>query len=184
MRKSATSLRISSSFRGIYHSSFISLEGCQHLMEIIFANCLNLTCKSEKSLVQVHFTAKKEGRFRYWEVGSWHWWPSWNRHSNVPVIIWNSCLVRWKLIHFDPPNNEPLSRESERGGKMDLESLKGCLEKGGYEDDKNKSTIEGMPFRFFEKFIMHGLHCWSRLTWAAVCSMKVSPHLLVLFWCY
>jgi len=52
-----------------------------------------------------------------------------------------------------------LSRESERGGKMDLESLKGCLEKGGYEDDKNESTIEGMPFRFFEKFIMHGLHC-------------------------
>jgi hypothetical protein len=41
-----------------------------------------------------------------------------------------------------------------------------------------------MPFRFFEKFIMHGLHCWSRLTWAAVCSMKVSPLLLVLFWCY
>jgi hypothetical protein len=33
------------------------------------------------------------------------------------------------------------------------------LEKGGYEDDKNESTIEGMPFRFFEKFIMHGLHC-------------------------
>lgn len=62
-------------------------------------------------------------------------------------------------MHFDPPNNEPLSRESERGGKMDLESLKGCLEKGGYEDDKNESTIEGMPLRFFEKFIMHGLHC-------------------------
>ncbi|KAK9996856.1 hypothetical protein SO802_021542 [Lithocarpus litseifolius] len=41
---------------------------------------------------------------------------------------------------------------------MDFESVRRYLEKGGNEDeDKNASTINGLPLRFFERFIMQDL---------------------------
>jgi len=63
---------------------------------------------------------------------------------------------------------------------MDLESVKRYLETGGYEEDKNASTIEKMPLRFFERFIMQGLHIDLIEPGRVVCSMKVPPRLLVI----
>ncbi|KAG8477169.1 hypothetical protein CXB51_030328 [Gossypium anomalum] len=63
---------------------------------------------------------------------------------------------------------------------MDLETVKKYLEKGvGADgDDKNASTINGMPSRFFENFIMQGLHVDQIEKGRVLCSMKVPPRLL------
>ncbi|KAJ6707669.1 F19P19.27 PROTEIN [Salix viminalis] len=61
---------------------------------------------------------------------------------------------------------------------MDLESVRRYLETGGYEEDKNASTIEKMPLRFFERFILQGLHIDLIEPGRIVCSMKVPPRLL------
>ena len=63
--------------------------------------------------------------------------------------------------------------------KMDLESVRRYLEKGGHEDDKKASNIEKMPPRFFERFVMEGLHIDLIEPGRGVCSMKVPPRLLV-----
>jgi len=62
---------------------------------------------------------------------------------------------------------------------MDLESVRRYIEKGGHEDDKKASKIEEMPPRFFEKFVMEGLHIDLIEPGRVVCSMKVPPRLLV-----
>ncbi|KAJ4715112.1 acyl-coenzyme A thioesterase 13 [Melia azedarach] len=61
---------------------------------------------------------------------------------------------------------------------MEFESVKRYLEKGGGEDDKNRSTIEGMPLRFFERFIMQGLRVDLIEPGRLVCSLTVPPRLL------
>ncbi|GMI67153.1 hypothetical protein like AT1G04290 [Hibiscus trionum] len=62
---------------------------------------------------------------------------------------------------------------------MDLETVKKYLEKGAGEGgDKNASTINGMPSRFFESFIMQGLHVDHVEKGRVLCSMKVPPRLL------
>ncbi|XVF62116.1 hypothetical protein PTKIN_Ptkin08bG0191400 [Pterospermum kingtungense] len=62
---------------------------------------------------------------------------------------------------------------------MDLESVKKYLEKGGgVGDDSNGPTIHGMPFRFFENFIMQGLHVDHAEKGRVLCTMKVPPRLL------
>ncbi|MFQ6633118.1 hypothetical protein Gotur_010943 [Gossypium turneri] len=63
---------------------------------------------------------------------------------------------------------------------MDLETVKKYLEKGDGADgdDKNASTINGMPSRFFENFIMQGLHVDQIEKGRVLCSMKVPPRLL------
>ncbi|KAK9040302.1 hypothetical protein V6N11_015473 [Hibiscus sabdariffa] len=62
---------------------------------------------------------------------------------------------------------------------MDLETVKKYLEKGvGGGEDKNASTIDGMPSRFFENFIMQGLHVDHIEKGRLLCSMKVPPRLL------
>lgn len=64
---------------------------------------------------------------------------------------------------------------------MDLETVKKYLEKGvrAEDDVKNASTINGMPSRFFENFIMQGLHVDQIEKGRVLCSMKVPPRLLV-----
>ncbi|XP_011015990.1 PREDICTED: putative esterase C31F10.02 [Populus euphratica] len=59
---------------------------------------------------------------------------------------------------------------------MDLESVRRYIEKGGHEDDKRASKIEEM--RFFESFVMEGLHIDLIEPGRVVCSMKVPPRLL------
>ncbi|KAG5247591.1 hypothetical protein OIU76_029814 [Salix suchowensis] len=61
---------------------------------------------------------------------------------------------------------------------MDLESVRRYIEKGGHEDDKKASNIEKMPPRFFERFVMEGLHIDLIEPGRVVCSMKVPPRLL------
>ncbi|KAK0606256.1 hypothetical protein LWI29_035732 [Acer saccharum] len=61
---------------------------------------------------------------------------------------------------------------------MDLESVKKYLEKGGGEDDKNGSTVEGLPLRFYERFIMQGIHVDLIEPGRIICSMKVPSRLL------
>ncbi|KAJ4839479.1 hypothetical protein Tsubulata_030716 [Turnera subulata] len=65
---------------------------------------------------------------------------------------------------------------------MDLESVKRYLEKGNDENEEgqkeNAATIHGMPLRFFERFIMQGLHVDVIEPGRVVCSMKVPPRLL------
>ncbi|CAN1342721.1 Acyl-coenzyme A thioesterase 13 [Linum perenne] len=59
---------------------------------------------------------------------------------------------------------------------MDLESVRRFLEKGsGIE---NGSSIEAIPFRFFERFIMQGLQVDLVEPGRVICSMKVPPRLL------
>ncbi|KAJ6926977.1 hypothetical protein NC651_011157 [Populus alba x Populus x berolinensis] len=61
---------------------------------------------------------------------------------------------------------------------MDLESVRRYIEKGGHEDDKRASKIEEMPLRFFERFVLEGLHIDLIEPGRVVCSMKVPPRLL------
>ncbi|CAN0865114.1 Acyl-coenzyme A thioesterase 13 [Linum grandiflorum] len=66
---------------------------------------------------------------------------------------------------------------------MDLESVRRFLEKGSSitkddGEDKNRSAIEAIPYRFFERFIMQGLHVDLVETGRVICSMKVPPRLL------
>ncbi|CAN1184435.1 Acyl-coenzyme A thioesterase 13 [Linum perenne] len=66
---------------------------------------------------------------------------------------------------------------------MDLESVRRFLEKGSGIDkdageDKNGSSIEAIPFRFFERFIMQGLQVDLVEPGRVICSMKVPPRLL------
>ncbi|GLT48969.1 hypothetical protein SLA2020_225560 [Shorea laevis] len=58
------------------------------------------------------------------------------------------------------------------------ESVKRYLEKGGGENDKNAASIDGMPSRFFERFIMQGLRTDLIEPGRVICSMKVPPRLL------
>lgn len=57
--------------------------------------------------------------------------------------------------------------------------MKRYLEKGGEDDDKNRSTMEEMPTKFFERFIMQGLRVDLSEPGRVICSMKVPPRLLV-----
>ncbi|GAV78411.1 4HBT domain-containing protein [Cephalotus follicularis] len=61
---------------------------------------------------------------------------------------------------------------------MKLESVKRYLEKGGSEDDKNGSTIDGKPLRFFERFIMQGLRIDFIEPGRIICSFNIPPRLL------
>ncbi|WCJ30601.1 Acyl-coenzyme A thioesterase 13 [Euphorbia peplus] len=58
---------------------------------------------------------------------------------------------------------------------MDLEKVKRYVEKDG---SSSSSGIEGMPERFFESFIMQGLHVDLIEPGRLICSMKVPPRLL------
>ncbi|XVF16594.1 hypothetical protein REPUB_Repub10bG0045200 [Reevesia pubescens] len=60
--------------------------------------------------------------------------------------------------------------------------MKKYLEKGGdaiEDDNKNFATILCMPSKFFESFIMQGLHVDLIERGRLLCSMKVPPCLLV-----
>ncbi|KAJ8766811.1 hypothetical protein K2173_008365 [Erythroxylum novogranatense] len=64
---------------------------------------------------------------------------------------------------------------------MDIETLKKYLERAGRretDDDKNGSTIEALPLRFFERFVMEGIHVDLIEPGRLICSMKVPPRLL------
>ncbi|KAF5751759.1 acyl-coenzyme A thioesterase 13-like [Tripterygium wilfordii] len=61
---------------------------------------------------------------------------------------------------------------------MEMEAVRGYLEKGGGEDNKNASTINGMPSRFFERFIMDGLKIDLIEPGRVVYSFKVPQRLL------
>ncbi|CAK7337890.1 unnamed protein product [Dovyalis caffra] len=61
---------------------------------------------------------------------------------------------------------------------MDLEAVKRYIEKGGDEDDKKATTIEEVPLRFFERFVMEGLHIDHIEPGRVVCSMKIPPRLV------
>ena len=60
-------------------------------------------------------------------------------------------------------------------------SVRRYLEKGGGEDeDKNASTINGLPLRFFERFIMQDLRVDLIEPGRLICTFKVPQRLLVL----
>jgi hypothetical protein len=61
---------------------------------------------------------------------------------------------------------------------MELEAVKRYLEKGG---NKNASTIDGLPLRFFERFTMQGLRLDLIEPGRLICSFKVPSRLLVGF---
>ncbi|KAF3943487.1 hypothetical protein ACB098_04G054300 [Castanea mollissima] len=62
---------------------------------------------------------------------------------------------------------------------MDLESVRRYLEKGGGEDeDKNAFTINGLPLRFFERFIMQDLRVDLIEPGRLICTFKVPQRLL------
>lgn len=58
---------------------------------------------------------------------------------------------------------------------MDLDSVKRYLEKGG---DQNASKFNAMGARFFDPFVMQGLHVDLIEPGRIVCSYKVPPRLL------
>ncbi|XP_062158255.1 uncharacterized protein LOC133865795 isoform X2 [Alnus glutinosa] len=58
---------------------------------------------------------------------------------------------------------------------MELEAVKRYLEKGG---NKNASTIDGLPLRFFERFTMQGLRLDLIEPGRLICSFKVPSRLL------
>lgn len=59
---------------------------------------------------------------------------------------------------------------------MDLDSVKRYLEKGG---DQNASKIDAIGSRYFDPFVMQGLHVDLIEPGRIVCSYKVPPRLLV-----
>ncbi|XP_058228308.1 uncharacterized protein LOC131336468 [Rhododendron vialii] len=58
---------------------------------------------------------------------------------------------------------------------MDLDSVKRYLEK---DCNENAMNIDGMPFKFFEPFVMQGLRVDLLEPGRIICSMKVPPRLL------
>jgi len=58
---------------------------------------------------------------------------------------------------------------------MDLDSVKRYLEK---DCNENATNIDGMPFKFFEPFVMQGLRVDLVEPGRIICSMKVPPRLL------
>ncbi|XP_048499429.1 uncharacterized protein LOC104890464 isoform X2 [Beta vulgaris subsp. vulgaris] len=59
---------------------------------------------------------------------------------------------------------------------MEFETVKKYLEKPGKEDEPTK--IHNLPFRFFDSFIIHGLHPEIIEPGRVLCSFKVPPRLL------
>lgn len=97
-------------------------------------------------------------------------------HEIYPLILISGIFFFFLHLH-----GKRVWRERRRGerNKMELESVKRYLEKGGGDDDKNKSTMEEMPTKFFERFIMQGLRVDLSEPGRVICSMKVPPRLLV-----
>ena len=62
---------------------------------------------------------------------------------------------------------------------MDLESVKRLLENG--KGTENEPSIDSLPTRLFDPFILYGLHVDLVEPGRLVCSMKVPPRLLVKF---
>lgn len=62
---------------------------------------------------------------------------------------------------------------------MDLESVKRLLENGKGTD--NEPSVDSLPTRLFDPFILHGLHVDLVEPGRLVCTMKVPPRLLVNF---
>lgn len=62
---------------------------------------------------------------------------------------------------------------------MDLESVKRLLENG--QGTENESSINSLPTRLFDPFILQGLHVDLVEPGRLICSMKVPPRLLVKF---
>ena len=65
---------------------------------------------------------------------------------------------------------------------MDLKLVKNSLEKQNEEDDKengNQSTLESLPHRFFEPFIMQGIKLDILEPGRLICSITVPPRLVV-----
>ena len=80
---------------------------------------------------------------------------------------------------ISPANWNWLNQKSWK--KMDLESVRRYLEKGGgEEEDRNASTINGLPLRFFERFIMQDLRVDLIEPGRLICTFKVPQRLLVL----
>lgn len=98
-------------------------------------------------------------------------------HEIYPLNLISGILFYF-FLHL---HGKRVWRERRRGerNKMELESVKRYLEKGGGDDDKNKSTMEEMPTKFFERFIMQGLRVDLSEPGRVICSMKVPPRLLV-----
>ena len=61
---------------------------------------------------------------------------------------------------------------------MDLELVRKYLEKD-IEGGQNATTIDGLPNRFFEPFVMQGLRVDLVEPGRVICSMNVPPRLLV-----
>ncbi|XP_027074227.1 uncharacterized protein [Coffea arabica] len=64
---------------------------------------------------------------------------------------------------------------------MDLKLVKNSLEKQNEEDDKengNQSTLESLPHRFFEPFIMQGIKLDILEPGRLICSITVPPRLV------
>lgn len=98
-------------------------------------------------------------------------------HEIYPLILISGIFFFFLHLH-----GKRVWRERRRGERntMELESVKRYLEKGGGgDDDKNKSTMEEMPTKFFERFIMQGLRVDLIEPGRVICSMKVPPRLLV-----
>ncbi|CAL1371864.1 unnamed protein product [Linum trigynum] len=63
---------------------------------------------------------------------------------------------------------------------MDFENIKKYLEgnASGQVDVKNRSAVRAMPYRFFERFNVQGLHVELVEPGRIICSIKVPPRLL------
>ncbi|XP_010272560.1 PREDICTED: acyl-coenzyme A thioesterase 13-like [Nelumbo nucifera] len=59
---------------------------------------------------------------------------------------------------------------------MDLESVKKFLERGGYESEN--ASVDGLPLRFFDLFIMQGIKVDLIEPGRIICTMEVPPRLL------
>lgn len=68
------------------------------------------------------------------------------------------------------------AEDKNQGREMDLESVKRLLENG--QGTENESSINSLPTRLFDPFILQGLHVDLVEPGRLICSMKVPPRLL------
>lgn len=104
-----------------------------------------------------------------------------DNHSPRPYSIF--------IFIFTYPDYEQYDRKSERmGARPEMEAARLYLEKaggGGEEDDGGSfppKTMAGRS-RFFESFVMKGLHFDLIEPGRILCSLRVPPRLLVRYHC-
>ncbi|CAI0405297.1 unnamed protein product, partial [Linum tenue] len=105
--------------------------------------------------------------------------PKRKRQEKGLVANWQRVYESWSPRRPRLSESE-IEEPEEKEGQMDFENIKKYLDgnASGQVDVKNRSAVGAMPYRFFERFNVQGLHVELVEPGRIICSIKVPPSLL------